>query len=144
VKDGTIAVNVGRRDKGVTCMHDATECGIWGGLYEIGQSSGCGVRVEQDKIVMEDGVPEICRLFNIDPYASISEGTLLMTCRPQSADKIVDALHNSNIKASVVGELTRPEMGMVLIKNGREHKLEHPIVDPFWNAFYGALEKGQK
>jgi hypothetical protein len=32
----------------------------------------------------------------------------------------------------------------VLVKNGKESKLEHPIVDPFWNAFYGALEKHQE
>jgi hydrogenase expression/formation protein HypE len=144
VRDGTIAVGVGRREKGVTAMHDATECGIWGGLYEIGQSSGCGVRVTQEKIVMEDGVPEICRLFGIDPYSSISEGTLILTCRAHAADSIVNALHKDNIKASVVGELTPPEKGMVLIRNGKEGKLEHPIVDPFWNAFYGALERGQK
>jgi hydrogenase expression/formation protein HypE len=144
VQDGNIAIGVGRRENGVTCMHDATECGIWGGLYEIGQSSGLGVRVEQEKIVMEDCVPEICRLFDINPYASISEGTLILTCRPQSADKIVDALHKNNIRASVVGVLTKPEQGMVLVNNGREGKLEHPIVDPFWNAFYTALEKNQK
>jgi hydrogenase expression/formation protein HypE len=135
---------VGRREKGVTAMHDATECGIWGGLYEIGQSSGCGVRVTQEKIVMEEGVPEICRLFGIDPYSSISEGTLILTCRAHAADSILSALHNNNIKASVVGELTPAEKGMILVKNGKEGKLEHPIVDPFWNAFYGALEKGQK
>lgn len=144
VQDGTIAVSVGRRDKGVTAMHDATECGVWGGLYEIGQSSGCGVRIIQEKIVMEEGVPEICRLFGIDPYSSISEGTLILTCRAHAADSIISALHNADIKASVVGELTPAEKGMVLVKNGKEGKLEHPIVDPFWNAFYGALERGQK
>ena len=144
VQDGTIAVGVGRREKGVTAMHDATECGIWGGLYEIGQSSGCGVRVTQEKIVMEEGVPEICRFFGIDPYSSISEGTLILTCRAHAADSILSALHNNDIKASVVGELTPAEKGMILVKNGKEGKLEHPIVDPFWNAFYGALEKGQK
>jgi hydrogenase expression/formation protein HypE len=143
VEDGTIAVGVGRREKGVTAMHDATECGIWGGLYEIGQSSGCGVRVTQEKIVMEECVPEICRLFAIDPYSSISEGTLILTCRDHAADSIIRALHNRKIKASVVGELTQIEKGMVLVKNGKEGKLEHPIVDPFWNAFYGALEHNQ-
>jgi hypothetical protein len=30
---------------------------------------------------------------------------------------------------------------MVLIERGKERRLEHPIVDPFWKAFYGALEK---
>ena len=37
--------------------------------------------------------------------------------------------------------LIEPEKGMVLIEEGKETKLEHPIVDPFWKAFYGALEK---
>jgi hydrogenase expression/formation protein HypE len=141
VEDGTTAVGIGRRENGVTAMHDATECGIWGGLYEIGQSSGLGVRVEKEKIVIEDGVKEICDYFNIDPYSSISEGTLILTCKPHKADQIVEALVKKGIKASVVGELTRPENGMVLVKNGKEMKLEHPIVDPFWKAFYSALEK---
>ena len=30
---------------------------------------------------------------------------------------------------------------MILVENGRKRKLKHPIVDPFWRAFYGALEK---
>jgi len=144
VEDGMTAVGVGRREKGVTAMHDATECGIWGGLYEIGQSSGLGVRVEKEKIVVEDCVMQICEYFGIDPYASISEGSLIMTCRASAADEIVLALHKKNIKASVVGELTKPEKGMTLVSGGKEGKLEHPIVDPFWNAFYGALAQNKK
>ena len=30
VEDAMTAVGVGRRENGVTAMHDATECGIWG------------------------------------------------------------------------------------------------------------------
>ena len=48
---------------------------------------------------------------------------------------------SKNIKSSIVGELTEPGKEMVLVEGGREKKLEHPIVDPFWKAFYGALEK---
>jgi hydrogenase expression/formation protein HypE len=143
VEDARTAISVGRRENGVTAMHDATECGVWGGLYEIGQSSGTGVRIEKEKIVIEYGVSEICEYFGIDPYSSISEGTLILTCRERKAGEIVDALRKKNIKASTVGELTTPEMGMVLIKGGKETKLEHPIVDPFWKAFYAALENHQ-
>ncbi len=141
VEDAMTAVGVGVRGKGVTAMHDATECGIWGGLFEVAQASGLGVRVEKEKIVIEDSVEAICRLFNIDPYASISEGTLLIACKEQKATVVVDALAQKGIKSSIVGELTKPEQGMVLVENGKEKKLEHPIVDPFWRAFYGALEK---
>ena len=38
VKDAITAVGVGVREYGVTSMHDATECGIWGGLFEIAQA----------------------------------------------------------------------------------------------------------
>jgi hydrogenase expression/formation protein HypE len=144
VEDGTTAVGAGRRENGVTAMHDATECGVWGGLFEIGQSSGCGVRVEKEKIVVEECVPEICEYFGIDPYASISEGSLIITCRPHKAEEIVAALKKKSINSSVVGELTGPEKGMVLVSGGRETQLEHPIVDPFWNAFYRALEKQRR
>ena len=54
---------------------------------------------------------------------------------------MVKALENKGIKASVVGELTAPGKGMVLVEKGKEKKLVHPIVDPFWRAFYDALEK---
>ena len=141
VEDAMTAVSVGIRDSGVTAMHDATECGIWGGLYEIAQAAGLGVRIEKEEIVVEDCVKEICSYFDIDPYASISEGTLIISCREYKAQKVVEALSQKGIKSSIVGELTGPDKGMVLIERGKEKKLEHPIVDPFWRAFYGALEK---
>jgi hydrogenase expression/formation protein HypE len=141
VDDAMTAVSLGVRDNGVTAMHDATECGIWGGLYEIAQAANLGVRVEMEKIVVEDCVPEICRYFGIDPYSSISEGTLIISCREHKARAILKALNRKGIKASIVGELTEPGRGMVLVRNGREETLKHPIVDPFWRAFYEALQK---
>jgi len=84
---------------------------------------------------------EICSYFGIDPYASISEGTLIITCREHKAAAVVEALTQRGIPASIVGELTEAARGMVLVEGGKEKKLEHPIVDPFWRAFYGALQQ---
>ncbi|MFC2066257.1 AIR synthase family protein [Chloroflexota bacterium] len=139
VDDAMTAVGIGVREKGVTAMHDATECGIWGGLYEIAQAGGLGVKIDKEQIVVEDCVPEICKYFGIDPYASISEGTLIITCREHKAQEVVDALSQCGIASSIVGELTEIEKGMVLVEEGKQKKLEHPIVDPFWRAFYDAL-----
>jgi len=141
VEDALTAVGVGVRESGVTAMHDATECGVWGGLYELAQAAGLGVRIEKEKIIVEECVAGVCRLFDIDPYTSISEGTLIIACKEHKAQDIVKALARKSIKSSIVGELTKPEKGMVLVEKGKEKKLEHPIVDPFWRAFYGALEK---
>jgi hydrogenase maturation factor len=141
VDDAMTAVGVGVREDGVTAMHDATECGIWGGLYEVAQAAGLGVKVEQEKIVVMDCVLDICRFFGIDPYASISEGTLIIACKAHKADAIVNSLAKKGIASSVIGEFIKPEEGMILVKGGRETELRHPIVDPFWKAFYGALDK---
>jgi hydrogenase expression/formation protein HypE len=144
MEDAMTSISVGVREKGVSAMHDATECGIWGGLYELAQAADLGVRVEKEKIVVTEGVLEICQWLDIDPYASISEGTLIISCRQHKADDVVKALTRKNIQASIVGELTKENEGMVLIEGGKEKKLVHPIVDPFWRAFYDALEKNSK
>jgi len=144
VDDAMTAVKVGVRDDGVSAMHDATECGIWGGVYEIAQAVEVGVRIEKEKIVVEECVDEICNLFKIDPYKSISEGTLIITCRENKAEKVVEILEKNNIKASIVGELIDSKYGMLLIEDGKEKALEHPGVDPFWKAFYNALESYKK
>jgi hydrogenase maturation factor len=140
VDDALTAVGVGIRDEGVSAMHDATECGIWGALYELCQASGLGIRVDADSIVVEDCVPEICRYFGIDPYSSISEGTLIIACREHRAADIVAALSQRGIRSSVAAELTEARHGMTVIAGGVQGELVHPRVDPFWKAFYKALE----
>ena len=142
VEDAMTAVSVGVRGNGVTAMHDATECGIWGGVYELAQASGLGVRLNKDAIVVEEGVLEISRLFGIDdPYAAISEGTLIISCKSHKSEAVVNALRVKEIAASVVGELTHSQKGIVVIEDGKEKPFEHPRVDPFWKAFYEALRK---
>jgi len=137
VEDALAAVSVGVRAKGVTAMHDATECGLWGGLYEMAQAGGFGVRVVKERIPVMPCVREICDLYGIDPYKSISEGTLIVMCRPNKADRVLAALKKKRIPAALVGDVTRT--GMVLVENGRESRLLHPVVDPFWPAYFGAL-----
>jgi hydrogenase maturation factor len=137
VEDAMAAVSVGVRDKGVSAMHDATECGLWGGLYEMAQAGGFGVRVVKEQIPMMPCVQEICDLYGIDPYKSISEGTLIVMCRPKKAASVLAALAKKRIPAAVIGEVTR--RGMVLVEAGRETALVHPVVDPFWAAYFGAI-----
>ena len=119
----------------MTAMHDATECGIWGGLFEIAQASGVGVVIEKEQILVQDPVKKVCDLFGIDPYISISEGTLLATCRPHKANELLSRLQDKGIPACLVGEITEARQGLHYFEGGREHELIHPRVDPFWAAF---------
>jgi len=51
-------------------------------------------------------------------------------------------LAKKGIKSSVVGELIAAKKGMVLVEGGKAKELKHPVVDPFWRAFYDAMAKG--
>jgi hydrogenase expression/formation protein HypE len=135
VKDALTAAEAGVRDAGVTAMHDATECGVWGGLAEVAQASGVGMMVDKGAIIVQDSVQKICDLFEIDPFTSISEGTLIITCRPHKADEVRDRLLDAGIPVTIVGEVLEPSSGVRYAENGRQHDLVHPKVDPFWAAF---------
>jgi hydrogenase expression/formation protein HypE len=141
VEDALTAVQVGVRDEGVTAMHDATECGVWGGLFEIAQASQVGMAIDKDAIFVNPVVDKVCRLFEIDPYSSISEGTLIITCRPHKAEEVIRRLEGKHIPANVVGEIVPESEGMTYSEQGKSFTLEHPRIDPFWGAFGKAAEQ---
>ncbi len=138
VEDARVAASVGVREDGVTAMHDATECGVDGGLYEIARASQVGMLIDRDRIPVPPEVAAVCRLFDINPHHSISEGTLLLTCRPRRADAVVAALASAGILAAVVGECRPAAEGMRVREHGLTQELRHPLVDPFWGAFHRA------
>jgi hydrogenase maturation factor len=135
VDDALTAASIGVRDAGVTSMHDATECGVWGGLAEVARASGVGMTIDKAAILVQEPVARVCRLFGIDPYTSISEGTLIITCRPHKAGEALTRLADRGIPVSNAGEVTDASQGVCYVEGGQKRPLVHPRVDPFWAAF---------
>ena len=140
VEDALAAADGNARAAGVTSMHDATECGVWGGLYEIARASGTGMAIDKDAIALSGAAARLCAHFGMDPYASISEGTLIITARAAAAPAIRGRLTDKGIETSVIGEVTTAEHGIRVNENGTERALEHPVTDPFWPAFARTME----
>ncbi len=135
VPEATIARTFGLRDAGVTSMHDATEGGVLGGLLEVAVASRVGLRVDLAAIPVRPEVRAVCDHVGIDPYISISEGTLIATVTGGRADEFVVALAASGIEAAIVGEVLEAGDGRTLLADGEWQPLVHPGVDPFWAAF---------
>jgi hydrogenase maturation factor len=142
VEEARIAVAYGVRDQGVTSLHDATEGGVIGGIFEIARASGVGVRFDEQAVPIRPEVAAVCGAVGIDPLTAISEGTLLMTVRPEHAQGVLLRLREAGIEASAIGEIVTADRGMVRLSSQGERTLEHPQVDPFWAAFGRALEAG--
>ncbi|MFC6861939.1 AIR synthase family protein [Halomicroarcula sp. GCM10025817] len=126
VKDALVAAAAGP----VTAMHDATECGVFGGLYEMARAAGVGIELETDRVPVQPGVEATCDFFGIDPWISISEGTLLASVPPEGVEDVLAALEAEGIPAAEVGEVTE---GSGLVVDG--DPTDHPGVDPFWGTF---------
>jgi hydrogenase expression/formation protein HypE len=135
VPEAAVAREFGLRDDGVTSMHDATEGGVLGGLTEVASASGVGMRVERARIPLRPEVRAVCEHVGMDPYTSISEGTLICTVVPARADAFVSGLGDAGIDAAIVGEVTEADRGAVLVTDRGDEPLEHPGLDPFWGAF---------
>jgi len=116
-------------------MHDATEGGVLGGLTEVASASEVGMRIELDAIPVREEVRAVCDHVGMDPYTSISEGTLIATVVAERAEAFVGALAAAGIESAVVGDVTEAADGVVLGTGGGDRPLEHPGLDPFWEAF---------
>ena len=135
VPEAVLAREFGLRDAGVTSMHDATEGGVVGGLLEVAIASDVGIRVERDRIPVRPEVRAVCDHVGIDPFISISEGSLIATVVPGRADAYVRALADEGIDAAVVGEIVPASDGRTIVAEGTAGPLAHPGLDPFWGAF---------
>jgi hydrogenase expression/formation protein HypE len=138
VEDALAAAAAG----GVTAMHDATEGGVIGGLFEIASASGVGMEVDERRFVYPDEVRMVCEAFGLDPVRSIAEGSLLITVRPSKSAAVLARLKRKRIAASVVGRVVAGRRTRILRRaDGRVEPLEIPAQDPFWPAFFEGLGK---
>lgn len=144
VEDALTLARLGLR-RGVTAMHDATEYGVWGALHDIAEASGVGIRVYRDRLFIRPDVEKVVKAFSeytgipIDPYAAISEGTLIATVSRDKAREAVELLESRGIDAAVIGEVVEGE-GVVLVDHGEERELSRPSQDPFWPVFFKTIE----
>lgn len=141
IGDARAALSVGRRDEGVSALHDATEGGVLGALYELATAAERGATVELERIPIAKETAEIAELFGVDPTISLSEGALVIAARPARAEAVVDALESDGILAADVGEFTR-ETEFTLIADGHERSWTPPTHDPYWRAYQKAVERG--
>lgn len=116
---------------GVAAMHDVTEGGIYGAIWEVCEASGVGCEVDLKRIAIRQETVEICEYFGINPYRLISSGCMLMA----AADGVglVTALEAAGIEAHIIGKAT--EGNDRIIYNGEERRfLETPQTDELYQA----------
>ncbi|MFI3175396.1 MAG: AIR synthase family protein [Bacillota bacterium] len=115
---------------GVFAMHDVTEGGIFGAVWEVATCSGLGVKLYEEKIPLLEATKLVCQLGGISPFTLISSGVLLMVTDDGNA--LVEKLKQADIPSALIGKLT--EGDCILIKKDGEVPLAEPQGDALYDC----------
>ena len=118
-------------ESGVSAMHDVTEGGIFGALWEMAESAGVGLEIDLKKIPIRQETVEVCEFFDINPYELISSGSMLMAA--SDGNGLVRALEAANIPAVCVGKVTEGN-DRVLLSGEERRFLEPPKTDELYKV----------
>lgn len=119
VEEGKIAGNYG-----VSSMHDVSECGIYGALWEIAAASKVGLEIDLAKVPIKQHTVEICEFFDLNPYMLRGNGSLLMTT--EQGGILVDALMSAGIPAAVIGHITDSQDKVVIYGEDADRRFLEP------------------
>lgn len=135
----TSVVEIGRicSEFGVKKMHDCTEGGVYGAVWELSEGAGLSVNVYEDSIEVREETENICSIFGISPYRLISSGSMLIVSGPEKSELIVRTLRNRGYGAAVIGEFLSRGAKTIVKAQGERVELPEPLGD----AIYDVEEK---
>ncbi|NMB07411.1 MAG: AIR synthase, partial [Tissierellia bacterium] len=119
VKEGILLGKIG-----VNYMHDITEGGILGAVWEGAVATNKGIKIYEDLIPIKGVTREITSILNIDPYKLISSGSMLVIAKEDKIPEIEEKLAEENINITVIGEVI--EKGILIEKNGVVEEIPSP------------------
>ena len=89
---------------GAHAMHDVTEGGVLGAVWELAAQANRGAVVDKSAIPVLPETEAITSACGLDPYRLMASGSMLIAC--QNGEKMVEALQCAGIPAAVIGRVT--------------------------------------
>lgn len=127
VKEGKICGEIG-----VQYMHDITEGGVLGAVWEASRSIAKGIYIEKEAIPIEDITRKICNIYNIDPLRLISSGSMLIISPLDKVLEVIETLERNNIQATIIGEVT--EEAVEILEDGQKKNINPPESDELYKV----------
>jgi len=132
VKEGVAAGKTG-----TSGMHDVTEGGVLGAVWEMCNISGTGAEIKESEIPVLDVTKKICGIFDIDPLRLISSGCMMIIISPEKEEALNKALAACNVKISSIGEVKEAAFGLKLIRKDDILEIGPPESDELYKALGG-------
>ena len=120
-------------------MHDPTEGGVLGGVYEMSLASNLGFTLYEERVPVAERTREICDAVGIDPLKLISSGALLISVGRKDEKKFEEEMESKGFELSVIGEFTRGPR-VLRRRDGRIEEVKE-VTDELWRVLQGSKLK---
>lgn len=115
------------KTKNISLMHDVTEGGIFGALYEMCKSVKKGCIIDYDEILVNDITKKICDYYNIDSMRLLSSGCMLIISNEELDNEI------DGIKFTKIGQITNQEK-YLFKKDNKTFEIIEPNSDEIYKV----------
>lgn len=129
VKEGVIAGKIGTAG-----MHDITEGGVLGAVWEMCDIANTGAEVWIDKIPVAEVTKKICDHFDIDYLRLISSGSMMIMVHPEVKEQMVTALDEAGVPVACIGRIRDREEGVCMVIEDEKIVIAPPVSDELYKV----------
>lgn len=142
VREGVAAGGIGTHG-----MHDITEGGILGAVWEMCQISGTGCEVWEDAVPVEPETAKICSYFGVNVLRLISSGSMVVITPAAKKNEMIKAINDAGVEASVIGVIKSADQGIRMITKTKtcgaegEGRISVAIAPPYADEIYKIVKR---
>lgn len=128
VRDGVLAGKIGTHG-----MHDITEGGVLGAVWEMCSIAGCGAELREEAMPLSDITKKLAAHYGFNPLRMISSGSMLILAEPKGAKALEDAMQDAGIELTCIGKITaKGEKPMLRHIDGSVKEIAPPTADEIY------------
>lgn len=129
VKEGVIAGKIGTAG-----MHDITEGGILGAVWEMCDIAKTGAEVWIDQVPVAEVTKKICGRFDIDYLRLISSGSMMIMVHPDVREQMESELRKAGIAVACIGRIREREAGICMVIGEEKIVIAPPAGDELYKT----------
>ena len=130
VKEGIAAGKVG-----TSGMHDVTEGGILGAVWELCHLEEMGCEVWEEQVAIDPVTAKLADYYGIDPLRLISSGSMIIMASDARKDAILAAVKEKGVSICCIGRICPPEEGVRIKRiSGEIEEITPPEADELYKV----------
>jgi hydrogenase expression/formation protein HypE len=129
-----VAEGVSAGKVGTHGMHDITEGGVLGAVWEMCQIAGKGARIDRAAVPVEPETVKVCDHFGINVLRLISSGSMIIIVPSDKKATMENELTKAGVAYSEIGRIEEATKGVRLVTGDKTEEIDPPSADELYRV----------